>query len=277
MPIEIEKLNFIYAKDMPFEYTALKDIDLKLQDNKFYALIGKTGSGKSTLIQHLNALLIGSSGKIKVNNFEIYTDKKNKNLKNLRKEVGVVFQFSEQQLFEETVLKDVMFGPLNFKVSESEAKAKAIKYLKLVGIDEKLFEKSPFELSGGQKRKVAIAGILALEPQILVLDEPTAGLDPESAKEILEIFFSLNKTIILVTHDFDLVYSYADEVIFLDNGNLITKKETVDFFTDDELISKYQLELPSLLNFQNKLSEKGFSFTKKHKNLKDLIEEVIYE
>ena len=193
MPIEFRELSYVYSKDMPYAYKALKEINLEIEEGKINAIIGETGSGKSTLVQHLNALLLPSEGELEIAGYTIRANEKTKGLKYLRKKVGLVFQFSEYQLFEETILKDVSFGPKNFGVSEEEAIIKAKEALKLVGIDESMYEKSPLDLSGGQKRRVAIAGILAMEPEIIVLDEPTAGLDPKGSKEMIGLFRKLNK------------------------------------------------------------------------------------
>ena len=179
MPIRFEKVSYTYGKKTPFEYQALKDINLEILEGSFTAIVGHTGSGKSTLIQHLNGLLLPEEGRVVIADFVLEAKKKIKNIKALRKQVGIVFQFPEYQLFESTVLKDVMFGPKNFGATEEEAKAKAQKALELVKIPPSYYEKSPFALSGGERRRVAIAGILAMEPKILVLDEPTAGLDPK--------------------------------------------------------------------------------------------------
>ncbi len=263
MQVKIRELSHIYAKSMPYEKIALDNINLDLDEGRFYFLIGKTGSGKSTLVQHLNALLLPHKGSIEILDYKIEAEGKKQRLKDLRGKVGLVFQFSEYQLFEETILKDVAFGPLNFNKTQDEAISLAKKALKLVGIDESLYDKSPFELSGGQKRKVAIAGILALEPKILVLDEPTAGLDPLSSKELLTLLKNLNEkdtTIIAISHDNEIVYEYADEVIFMHDSRLITKMKTLDFFTSD-LIAKYNIVLPKLLEFKTLLKQNGFKIT----------------
>ena len=191
MAIQFQEVSHFYSKGSKFETEALKKISLSIAEHKMTAIIGHTGSGKSTLVQHLNALLLPDEGQIQIANRTIVAKDKNKGLKSLRKEVGLVFQFPEYQLFEETVLKDVSFGPKNFGVSIEEAVEKAKMALKVVGIPEELYERSPLELSGGQKRRVAIAGILAMEPKILVLDEPTAGLDPQGARQMMTLFSSL--------------------------------------------------------------------------------------
>ena len=267
MSIEITNLKHIYGKNTIFEYQALKGIDLSIEDASFVAIIGKTGSGKSSLIQHLNAILLPDDGEVIVNEFKMTNNDKKTSYKQLRKQVGLVFQFSEYQLFEETIIKDVMFGPLNFDVSEEEAKERALKYLKMVNLDESIYEKSPFELSGGQKRRVAIAGILAMEPNIIVLDEPTAGLDPQGAIEVMDIFANLrneqHKTLILVSHDMDFVYEYADEIVLLNDGKVVTKQDKVTFFNENYL-SEYSIEKPKILeayeNFTNKKATEFITF-----------------
>ena len=188
MSITFKEVEHIYSQNTPFAYHALKGVNLNIKKGSMVALIGHTGSGKSTLVQHINALLLPTKGQIQIEDYMISATDKPSLLKPLRKKAGLVFQFPEYQLFEETILKDIIFGPKNFGVNEEEAIIKAKEALKLVGLDESYLEKSPFELSGGQKRRVAIAGILAMEPEILVLDEPTAGLDPQGAKEMLSLF-----------------------------------------------------------------------------------------
>lgn len=258
MSIKIKNLKYTYGKGSIFEYNALKGIDLSIKKHSFTAIVGKTGSGKSSLIQHLNAILLPEEGSVEIDEFLVQPQvgKKKISYKNLRKKVGLVFQFSEYQLFEETVLQDVMFGPLNFDLNEEQAKEKAIKYLKMVNLDESLYEKSPFELSGGQKRRVAIAGILAMEPDIVVLDEPTAGLDPQGAIEIMDIFLSLkndlNKTLILVSHDMDFVYEYADNVVLLNEGKVVYKNDVVSFFNSEEILN-YGIEIPKIVNLYTKV------------------------
>ena len=202
MSITFKEVEHIYSENTPFAYHALKGVNLKITDQSFTAIIGQTGSGKSTLIQHINALLLPTSGSINIDEYLITATDKPSKLKPLRKKAGLVFQFPEYQLFEETIEKDIIFGPMNFGVSEEEAKKIAHNVLKTVGLDESYLNKSPFDLSGGQKRRVAIAGILAMNPDILILDEPTAGLDPQGTNEMMSLFKRINesgKTIILVT------------------------------------------------------------------------------
>lgn len=225
MDIRFEKVSYVYQPNTPFEQRALFDIDLAIKEGSYTALVGHTGSGKSTLLQHLNALLKPTAGQVKIGDRLITPDTDNKNLKPVRKKVGIVFQFPEAQLFEETVAKDIAFGPQNFGVGEEEALKLAAEMLSLVGLDESYLDRSPFELSGGQMRRVAIAGVLAMQPEVLVLDEPTAGLDPAGRKEMMDIFWRLHKergmTIILVTHLMDDVANFADYVYVLEKGQVV--------------------------------------------------------
>lgn len=264
MAIEFKNLNYTYQAGTPFEQVALKDISLTIEDGSFTAIVGHTGSGKSTLIQHLNGLLKPTSGEVKINDYQITNETKNKKLNQLRREVGILFQFSESQLFEETVLKDIEFAPLNFGKTKEEAQEIAQHKAQIVGLDEELLKRSPFELSGGQMRRVALAGILAMEPKILVLDEPIIGLDPIGKKEIMQIFKKLNQqhqmTIILVTHNMDDVADYADHVVALEKGQLIAHKETQAFFDDPKWLYQHHLGLPKSAEFAVKLMEKGIDF-----------------
>lgn len=262
MAITFKSLSYIYDEGMPYAHHALKDINLNIEEGKISAIIGKTGSGKSTLVEHLNALLVPSSGSLEIEDTIILPGKKNKGLKALRKKVGLVFQFSEYQLFEETILKDVAFGPKNYGASEQEAIAKAKLALKMVGIDESYYETSPFDLSGGQKRRIAIAGILALEPKIIVLDEPTAGLDPKGSQEMIDLFVKLNKkagiTVILVTHDNEIVYNYADNTVLMADGEVKYSGNTLELFNDKEKVKEFNILEPKILNVKNALNDKGF-------------------
>ena len=278
MSIQFKSLGYIYDKDMPYAHRALKDINLELKEGIITAIIGETGSGKSTLVEHLNALLLPTEGSLEILDYNLIANQKIKFLKPLRKDVGLVFQFSEYQLFEETVLKDVSFGPLNFGLTLQQARAKAIEALKLVGIEEEYFESSPLELSGGQRRRVAIAGIIACDPKIIVLDEPTAGLDPKGAKEMINLFISLNKnygkTIIIVSHDNEMVYNYCDETVILSHGELVYHGDTLELFNNVELLNKYNLLQPQIVQFKNKLIESGFKVSNKARTLDMIADEV---
>ena len=292
--IETRNLTYIYDKKDPNGFDALHYINIQIEKGDFVAIVGKTGSGKSTLVQTFNALLLPTSGETRVENFIITGDKKrlktelkelpieaqkdNKKLSKLRKKVGMVFQFPEYQLFAENVLKDVMFGPKNFGLSEEEAKKKSIEALKSVGLNEKYFQKSPFELSGGEKRRVAIAGILASEPEILILDEPTAGLDPIGKREIMELIKkyheSGDKTIIVVTHDMDIVLNYAKKVIVLSDSKLIETLTPSELFNTHDL-TNYSLEIPTIYKFKNLLKSKGFAgFLDDKNDFNSIIDEI---
>lgn len=281
MAISFQKITYIYDAGMPYAHAAINDIDLELEEGKITAIIGETGSGKSTLVQHLNALLLPNKGRLVILDHEIESDKKNRGLKSLRKDVGLVFQFSEYQLFEETILKDVAFGPKNFGDDEETALNKAKKALKLVGIPESYYERSPLELSGGQKRRVAIAGIIAIEPKILVLDEPTAGLDPVGAMEMINLFISLNKnmgtTIIIVSHDNEVVYNYADNVVLMADGSVRYSGDTLSLFNNDELVKQFNLLEPRLVRLKRELREKGFKINDDVRTLPELAKVVARE
>ena len=262
MGITLKNVSYTYQAGTPFEGPALFDVNLEIKDGSYTALIGHTGSGKSTILQLLNGLLTPSVGSVTVNDIEITATSVNKDIKQVRKKVGLVFQFAESQVFAETVLDDVAFGPQNFGVSKDEAERLAREKLLLVGISEDLFSRSPFELSGGQMRRVAIAGILAMEPEVLVLDEPTAGLDPAGRKELMEIFQGLHEdgmTIVLVTHLMDDVANFADTTYVLEKGHLVKSGSPKDIFQDVEFMEKIQLGVPKITKFAQGLVEKGLN------------------
>lgn len=263
MGITLENVSYIYQNGTPFASTALSDVSLTIKDGSYTALIGHTGSGKSTILQLLNGLLVPTDGEVRVFDTLITPTSVNKEIRQIRKQVGLVFQFAENQIFEETVLKDVAFGPQNFGVSREEAETIAREKLALVGIDESLFERSPFELSGGQMRRVAIAGILAMEPRILVLDEPTAGLDPIGRKELMNLLKKLHQdgiTIVLVTHLMDDVAEYADQVYVMEKGRLVKSGEPSFVFQDIDFMEKIQLGVPKITRFAQKLIKRGATF-----------------
>lgn len=265
MDITFEKVGYSYSAGTPFENRALYDVNLNIPDGSYTALIGHTGSGKSTVTQHLNALLKPTEGSVTIGDRIITNKSNNKNLKDLRKKVGIVFQFPESQLFEETIAKDIAFGPMNFGVSEADAMAIVRRVLPLVGLDESFMERSPFDLSGGQMRRVAIAGVLAMEPEVLVLDEPTAGLDPAGRREIMNMFNQLHidngLTIVLVTHQMNDVATYADHVVILEKGTVVRMGPPSEIFQDAAWLQEKQLGLPSALAFLNTLSQKtGIDF-----------------
>ncbi len=263
MGIALENVSFTYQEGTPLASTALSDVSLTIEDGSYTALIGHTGSGKSTILQLLNGLLVPSQGTVRVFDTLITSTSKNKDIRQIRKQVGLVFQFAENQIFEETVLKDVAFGPQNFGVSEEDAVKIAREKLALVGIDESLFNRSPFELSGGQMRRVAIAGILAMEPAILVLDEPTAGLDPLGRKELMILFKKLHQsgmTIVLVTHLMDDVAEYANQVYVMEKGRLVKGGKPSDVFQDVVFMEEVQLGVPKITAFCKRLADRGVSF-----------------
>jgi len=263
MGIALENVSFTYQEGTPLSSTALSDVSLTIEDGSYTALIGHTGSGKSTILQLLNGLLVPSQGSVSVFDTLITSTSKNKDIRQIRKQVGLVFQFAENQIFEETVLKDVAFGPQNFGVSEEDAEKIAREKLALVGIDESLFDRSPFELSGGQMRRVAIAGILAMEPAILVLDEPTAGLDPLGRKELMNLFKKLHQsgmTIVLVTHLMDDVAEYANQVYVMEKGCLVKGGKPSDVFQDVVFMEEVQLGVPKITAFCKRLADRGVSF-----------------
>ena len=263
MGIALENVSFTYQEGTPLASTALSDVSLTIEDGSYTALIGHTGSGKSTILQLLDGLLVPSQGSVRVFDTLITSTSKNKDIRQIRKQVGLVFQFAENQIFEETVLKDVAFGPQNFGVSEEDAVKIAREKLALVGIDESLFDRSPFELSGGQMRRVAIAGILAMEPAILVLDEPTAGLDPLGRKELMNLFKKLHQsgmTIVLVTHLMDDVAEYANQVYVMEKGRLVKGGKPSDVFQDVVFMEEVQLGVPKITSFCKRLADRGVSF-----------------
>ena len=263
MGIILDNVSYTYQEGTPFASSALSDVSLSIEDGSYTAIIGHTGSGKSTILQLLNGLLVPTKGSVRVFDTLITPTSVNKQIRQIRKQVGLVFQFAENQIFEETVLKDVAFGPQNFGVSVEEAEAIAREKLALVGIDESLFERSPFELSGGQMRRVAIAGILAMEPSILVLDEPTAGLDPIGRKELMALFKKLHQdgiTIVLVTHLMDDVAEFADQVYVMEKGKLVKGGKPSLVFQNVEFMEKIQLGVPKITRFTQRLADRGISF-----------------
>ena len=263
MGIILDNVSYTYQEGTPFASAALSDVSLRIEDGSYTAIIGHTGSGKSTILQLLNGLLVPTKGSVRVFDTLITSTSINKQIRQIRKQVGLVFQFAENQIFEETVLKDVAFGPQNFGVSVEEAEAIAREKLDLVGIDESLFERSPFELSGGQMRRVAIAGILAMEPSVLVLDEPTAGLDPIGRKELMTLFKKLHQdgiTIVLVTHLMDDVAEFADQVYVMEKGRLVKSGAPSLVFQNLEFMENIQLGVPKITRFAQRLAERGVSF-----------------
>lgn len=273
MELKFEHVDLTYQPGSPMEEVALVDISFELKENSFTALVGHTGSGKSTLLQNFNALLKPTAGKISIAGYEITPETTNKNLKELRHKVGMVFQFPENQLFEETVLRDIAFGPKNFGVPEEEANALAERWLKKVGLPEEVAEQTTFDLSGGQMRRVAIAGVLASEPDVLLLDEPAAGLDPAGRSEMMKIFTDYQKTghtVILITHNMDDVAYYADDVLVLEQGRLLMHDTPQKVFADRDWLREHHLDEPIASNYASVLEQKGYTFDQNPLTLTDL-------
>ena len=281
MSIRFEKLSYTDSSGTPFAYAALKDVDLEIEEGKVTAIIGKTGSGKTTLVQHLNALLLPTAGKLEILGRTISAQQKPEHLKSLRKDVGLVFQFPEYQLFEETILKDIAFGPKNFGASEEEAVRRVREVIRVVGLDETMLERSPLDLSGGQKRRVAIAGILAMDPQVLVLDEPTAGLDPQGAQSMMQLFMNLNKqmkkTVLIVTHDMEHVLNYCDNVVVVDNGQTLQKTSVHEFFRKTDLLKQLNILPPAIIRTREMLNQRGFHLSEEIMDIPSLAKEILRE
>ncbi len=258
--IKVTDLTYTYQPGMPFEHTALTGVNFEIPDGDFAAIIGHTGSGKSTLIQHLNALIKPTGGKIEIDGVDITAP--GANLKEVRKNVGLVFQYPEHQLFEETVYKDIAFGPLNMGLSEDEIKERVYEAAKFVGLSAELLEKSPFELSGGQKRRVAIAGVLSMKPKVLILDEPTAGLDPKGRDEILNQLVELHEknkdmTILFVSHSMEDVARIAKNVLVMNKGKLCMHGSVAEVFERVDELQSMGLNVPQITELTHKLIEDG--------------------
>ena len=279
MSIKVENVSFTYSKKTPNSYEALHNVSLEIKKNSITGIVGHTGSGKSTLVQMFNGLLKPETGTITVDDFVIDSkQKKIKNVKQLRKHVGLVFQFPEYQLFDETVEKDVSFGPKNFGMNNIDALNKAHEALAMMGIDETYYKRSPFELSGGEKRKVALAGILAIDPDILILDEPTAGLDPKSSSEVLTLVEKLHeqgKTIVIITHDMDLLFRYCDHVVLLKDGNVAFDGKPENLFQKN--IDDLSIDVPKIYQFLDILKKKGLDLSKENIRSVDELVKVLTE
>lgn len=277
MAIILDKVNYKYSESTAYEKHALKDINLKINDGEFIGLIGHTGSGKSTLIQHLNGLIKATSGTIYYNGEDIYA--KDFNMRNLRSKVGLVFQYPEHQLFETSVIKDVSFGPRNLGLSDLDVDLRAYEALKQVGIGEELIDASPFELSGGQKRRVAIAGVLAMKPEVLILDEPTAGLDPKGRDEILDQVATLHKegniTVILVSHSMEDVAKYVDRILVMNKGELVFDNTPKNVFAHYKELEEIGLAAPQVTYVMNNLREQGIRVNTSPTTIEEAKEEIL--
>ena len=279
MGISLENVSYTYQSGTPFERRALFDMTVTIKDGSYTAFIGHTGCGKSTIMQLLNGLYLPTSGQVKVDDTIINSQSKNKEIKPIRKKVGLVFQFPESQLFAETVLEDIAFGPQNFGVSKEEAEQRALESLRLVGLSDELRDQNPFDLSGGQMRRVAIAGILAMQPDILVLDEPTAGLDPQGRKELMSLFKQLHLsgiTIVLVTHLMDDVADYATAVNVMEKGRLVLSGTPKDVFQKVAFLKEKQLGVPKITEFALQLQEKGYSFESLPITIEEFVEVLVH-
>ncbi|WKX02308.1 energy-coupling factor transporter ATPase [Candidatus Mycoplasma mahonii] len=261
MQIITNKLSHTFDKGGYSEFQALFDVNCIINKGEFVSIIGQTGSGKTTFIEHLNALLIPTTGEVIIDGRKIInTKRKLKGIKEQRKKVGIVFQFAEYQLFEETIEKDIIFGPISLGMDKDKAKKLAKKYIKIVGLDESYLSVSPFSLSGGQKRRVALAGILSMEPDILILDEPTAGLDPEGEIAMYKIFQRIHKegkAIVVVTHNLDHALSYSNRTIVFKEGRIVKDGKTIDILYNKDLLKKNELETPKLVSLVHELESKG--------------------
>ena len=279
MGISLENVSYTYQSGTPFERRALFDMTVTIKDGSYTAFIGHTGSGKSTIMQLLNGLYLPTSGQVKVDDTIINSQSKNKEIKPIRKKVGLVFQFPESQLFAETVLEDIAFGPQNFGVSKEEAEQRALESLRLVGLSDELRDQNPFDLSGVQMRRVAIAGILAMQPDILVLDEPTAGLDPQGRKELMSLFKQLHLsgiTIVLVTHLMDDVADYATAVNVMEKGRLVLSGTPKDVFQKVAFLKEKQLGVPKITEFALQLQEKGYSFESLPITIEEFVQVLVH-
>ena len=278
MSIKIENLTHIYMPKSPFEKVALDNVSLDIKDGEFVALIGHTGSGKSTLIQHFNGLLEATSGKIIVDEVDI-TAKKAK-LTNIRKKVGLVFQYPEYQIFEETIAKDIEFGPRNLGLSDEEVHNRVIKSMEMVGLDYETYkDKSPFDLSGGQKRRVAIAGVVAMQPTTLILDEPTAGLDPKGRDDILDQISKLHKdynmTVIIVSHSMEDVAKIAERIIVMNDGKVALQGTPAEVFKEVDMLEKIGLGVPQITYLVRKLRKKGFDLSENIFTVEEAKKEIL--
>ena len=278
MSIKIENLTHIYSPNGPFEKKALDNVNIEINDGDFVAIIGHTGSGKSTLIQHMNGLEKATSGKIFIDDIDITA--KDVKLTDIRKKVGLVFQYSEYQLFEETIEKDIAFGPTNLKLSEEEIKNRVKKAMEMVGLDYEAYkDKLPFDLSGGQKRRVAIAGVIAMEPKVLILDEPTAGLDPKGRDDILgqirQLHDKYGMTIVLVSHSMEDVAKLAEKVIVMNKGKVVLTGTPQEVFKEVDILEEIGLGVPQVTYLMKELIKKGFNVSDEAYTIEQAKEEIL--
>lgn len=277
MSIKLDKVNYIYGQGSAYEMYALKDINLEIQDGQFIGVIGHTGSGKSTLIQHMNGLLRATTGTIYYNGEDIYAE--GYSMRKLRSKVGLVFQYPEHQLFETTILADVCFGPMNQGLDKNAAELRAFEALRSVGLSEKLYEQSPFDLSGGQKRRVAIAGVLAMKPEVLILDEPTAGLDPKGRDEILDQLAKLHRenhiTIILVSHSMEDVAKYVERIIVMNQGSVMYDDSPKNVFRYYKELETVGLAAPQVTYLMHELRERGFPVSIEATTVEEAKQEIL--
>ncbi|WP_087975067.1 energy-coupling factor ABC transporter ATP-binding protein [Oceanobacillus rekensis] len=279
MDITFKNVTYIYQPNTPFSHKAIEDLSFQVESGTFMAIIGHTGSGKSTLIQHLNGLSVPTDGEVVIGEYRLSKHDKPRDMKELRSRVGVVFQYPEHQLFEETVAKDIAFGPQNFGVNEAEIGQRIKEIIPAVGLNETVLERSPFDLSGGQMRRVAIAGVLAVKPDVLVLDEPTAGLDPRGQKEIMDMFYKLHKeqglTTILVTHSMEDALKYADQVLILNKGTKFMEGTPLEVFNEKDALQSVQLDVPEIVQFLNRFEEKfGQTIPFQKQSIKEIAQSI---
>ncbi len=279
MSIVVKDLSYVYSQGTPYAQTALENVGIEIREGEYLAVVGKTGSGKSTFIQHLNALIKLQSGEIRV--FDIDLTAKKPDLRRLRGTVGMVMQYPEYQLFDETVEKDVAFGPKNLALPEEEIRARVKEAIELVGLKyDEVKDRSPFELSGGQKRRVAIAGVIAMKPRVLVLDEPTAGLDPLGKREILALIRRLKETtsptVVIVSHDMEAVAEHCDRMAVFSGGKILKVAPPREVFYDEALMREAEMDAPSVVKVAKALISRGVSFhnlpVKKEELVKELVE-----
>lgn len=285
MQVNFKDVDYSYNINTPYQKKVLKKINLEIKKNSFTAIVGKTGSGKSTLLEHINGLRIADKGYVKVSDLVIEHKKKRKDrielekkLINKRKDIGILFQFSEQQLFEKTVLQDILFAPLNYGITYEKAVKRAEELIQIMNLPKDCLNNSPFDLSGGEMRKVALCGVLAMNPKILILDEPTIALDHKSKQEFMGLISKLHKdnniTVILVTHNMEYVLEYATNIVILRNGEISYKTNNIVDFCDEIQKNDYNLLLPDIVAFQKKMNQKGVIFSKFHTNYDELLNEI---